>query len=183
MDKEIISISKNKSCVTILIPLGFDVDEVAKKMECEQLANRIAAIAKEMHIDYAVRASNHIRTAEISFTHEGKVTSQDEHDYEVKAIDFMSAVEKLELPQPDDDQKCPSHESNKIGNVEFVKKLLSDINLPSDNDNHVCGALVIDTTTHPFCPELTGWGQISYDLLKEMCEIYLQAYKEFDYDK
>lgn len=178
MDKEIISISKNKCCVTILIPLGFDVDNIAKKMECEQLANRITAIAKDLHVDYAVRANGNIRTAEISFTHEGRVTSEDEHKYEIKAIEFMKQIEKLDLPQPAPEPECPSHESDKTGDVEFVEKLLNDINLPSDDYRHVCGALIIDSSTHLFCPELTGWGRMSHDLLKEMCELYLKAHEE-----
>ena len=86
----------------------------------------------------------------------------------------MSEVDKLELQKPE--PECP-HESDEIGDVEFVEKLLHDLNLPSDDDRHVCGALIIDTTTHPFCPELTGWGKMSHDLLKEMCELYLKEHE------
>ena len=58
----------------------------------------------------------------------------------------------------------------------FVKTLLNDMNLPKDNDSHVRGALIIDRSTDSFCTELTCWGRMGYDLLKEMCQLYIKAH-------
>jgi hypothetical protein len=182
MKREIIP-PKGKACVTILFPLGDKDAKSVQKLDCESLQKHLNEIAKEFHCEYAVRLNGNTATAEIAFQHQGMLTDQDEHDYEVKAINFMTEVDKLELPKPEPklEPECPSHESDDeeiLSKKEFVEKLLHDLNLPKNDDRHVCGALIIDTTTHPFCPELTGWGKISYDLLKEMCEIYLKAHEE-----
>ena len=181
MKREIIPQPKGKSCVTILIPLGIKSSERALKLDDELLQKQLNELAKDTHCEYAVRLNGDTATAEIAFTHQGVITDQDELDYEVRAINFMSEIDKLELPKPE--PECTSHESDDeeektqdAETLEFVKKLLNDINLPLENDSHVCGALIIDRTTHPFCPELTGWGSLSYNLLKEMCELYLKAY-------
>lgn len=176
MKREIVS-RKGKVYVTILFPLGDKDSESVQKLDCESLQKHLNEIAKELHCEYAVRLNDNIATAEIAFQHQGMLTDQDEYDYEVKAINFMTEVDKLELPKPE----CLLHESDDeeiLSRKGFVEKLLHDLNLPENDDRHICGALIVDTTTYPLLPQVTCWGRMSYDLLKEMCELYLKAHEE-----
>lgn len=153
-----------------------------KKLTCDELAKRVDGLAKDFHVDWSVEGNENANIINISRTTTATIDDAFCHKLEMDATNFMSAIDKLELPKLE--PECPSHEdadeeekAQDAKTLEFVKTLLHDINLPSDNDSHVCGALVIDRTTHPLCPELTGWGHISYDLLKEMCELYLNNHK------
>ena len=110
MKREIIPQSKGKSCVTILIPLGTKSSERALKLDDELLQKQLNEVAKDAHCEYAVRLNGDTATAEIAFTHQGAITDQDEHDYEIKAINFMTEVDKLELQKPE--PECPSHEDS-----------------------------------------------------------------------
>lgn len=178
MKREIIP-PKGKACVTILFPLGDKDSESVQKLDCESLQQRLNEIARDLHCDYAVRLNGNIATAEIAFQHQGTITDQDEHDYEVKAINFMSEVDKLELPKPE--PECPSHESNgedtgEMSDKEFVQQLLHDIELPKDDEEHVIGAKIVcmGPCTIPWAVE---WGKMTHSLLKEMCELYIKAHE------
>ena len=170
---------KKQICCETTIELN---DEQFEKLTDNRLAKRVDSIIKELHIDWAINVQSGKNILSVTRTTTGPIDDEYRHNLEIAATNFMSAVEELQCKEPVREAECPSHESNNteegIRNLEFVKKLLNDINLPLDNDRHVCGAFIIDTTTHPFCPELTGWGSLSYDLLKEMCELYLAAHNK-----
>jgi hypothetical protein len=134
----------------------------------KDLKKRIDALAKDIHIDWFVNKEGDKPICSISRTYaQGReINNNDEMDVSMAATRFLSAISEMELPKPE--PECPSHESEAeqeeaqdVETVEFVKKLLNDINLPLENDHHVCSALII----------------VSYDLLKEMCELYLNNHK------
>lgn len=174
MKREIIP-PKGKACVTILFPLGDKDSESVQKLDCESLQQRLNEIARDLHCEYAVRLNGSTATAEIAFQHQGMITDQDEHDYEVKAINFMSEVDKLELQKPE--SECPSHavDAEEEQKLEFVKELLHDINLPDEDEDHVIGARILKYGPKNV-PFPLPWGKISSDLLKEMCQLYLDTH-------
>lgn len=152
-----------------------------QKLNCEQLLPELEKIAKKLEIYWAIELSANIEygTLAVSRTHENEIGNCEFSSIEKAAKEFLDAVDKLALPEPE----CPSNEpddeekAQDAETLEFVKELLNDINLPPNDDSRVRGALIIDTTTSPFCPELTCWGRLSYNLLKEMCQLYIKAYE------
>ena len=175
---ELIVLSDSQHRKLVLYEMGERLDGL------KELRKRIDSLAIDLHVNWSIESNGNVHIICIERTTTDPIDDAKYHDLEIAAANFMSAIDKLELPEPE----CPSHEPDKVNcdeeekaqdaeTLEFVKKLLNDINLPSDNPSHVCGALIIDTTTHPFCPELTGWGSLSYDLLKEMCELYIKAHE------
>lgn len=127
MKREIIPQPKRKSYVAILIPLGTKSSERALKLDDELLQKQLNELAKDACCEYAVRLNGETATAEIAFTHQGVITDQDEHDYEIKAINFMTEVDKLEFRKPE--PECPSHEDADETNAEklaFVDSLIED---------------------------------------------------------
>ena len=127
MKREIIPQPKGKSCVTILIPLGTKSSERALKLDDELLQKQLNELAKDACCEYAVRLNGETATAEIAFTHQGVITDQDEHDYEIKAINFMTEVDKLEFRKPE--PECPNHNNADQVNAEklaFIDSLIKD---------------------------------------------------------
>jgi hypothetical protein len=152
--------------VTVLIVLS---ESQLTKLESKDYRERIDNIAEDLNLEWAVETNGNVSQAAISRLCGLVVGSNTSHEIEMDAIAFMNAVDKLTLPSISSEEK--------ISDKEFVKKLLEDINTDKYDNRHVVGALVVDTTTDRFCPELTGWGQISHDLLKEFCELYLKTHE------
>lgn len=153
--------------VTVLIVLS---ESQVLKMESKDYRGAIDTIAKDLNLEWAVETNGNVSQAAISRLCGPVVGSNISHEIEMNAIAFMNAVDKLTLPSLEPEEK-------KEKDVKaFVSQLLHSINAPEDDDRHVVGALVIDKTTHPFCPELTGWGSISPSLLREFCELYIEKY-------
>lgn len=184
MKKRITIVSKgNKKalCYTALIVL---TDSQAQKLANESLLKQIDNVAIDLAVEWAVEVSGNYEILAVSRTTFSPIEEEMLKDIEKTAHEFLANVDKMELQKPE--PECPSHESDgeeKVQDVErnktleFVKKLLNDMNLPLDDDRHVCGAMIIDTTTHPVLIGPTCWGNISYDLLKEMCELYIKAHE------
>ena len=178
MKKRITMVSKGSKkalCYTALIVLS---ETQAKKLESPELVKTADNIAVDLGVEWAVEVSGNYDILSVSRTTFSPVDEEMLKDIEKVAHEFLAAVDKLEYDKKE--PECPSHPSNdeeEMAEKQFVEKLLNDINLPSDNVHHVCGALIVDTTTHPVCPELTGWGRLSYKLLKKMCELYLAAHE------
>lgn len=171
--------NKKALLLTYLVVLTASQEE---KLNCEPLLPDIERIAKRLEIDWAVELSANVEynTLAVSRVYETEIGECEFRNIENATHNFLDAIDRLELAKPIPEPKCPSHESEneeEMPKKQFVEKLLHDLNLPSDNASHVVGALIIDTTTHPFCPELTGWGRMSHDLLKEMCELYLKEHE------
>lgn len=175
MKKRITMVSKGSKkalCYTALIVLS---ETQAKKLESPELVKTADNIAVDLGVEWAVEVSGNYDILSVSRTTFSPVDEEMLKDIEKVAHEFLAAVDKLEC-----EPECPSHESTdekETVEKQFVEKLLHDLNLPLDNDSHVCGALIVDRTTSIFCPEITGWGKISYDLLKKMCELYIKAHE------
>lgn len=172
--------NKKALLLTYLVVLTASQEE---KLSCKPLLPDIERIAKKLEIDWAVELSANVEynTLAVSRVYETEIGEYEFRNIENVTHNFLEAIDRLDLPQPAPEPECPSHESEdeeEMQSKQFIEKLLHDLNLPSDDYRHVCGALIIDSSTSLFCPELTGWGHMSYDLLKEMCELYLKAHEE-----
>lgn len=154
----------------------------------EELRKGIDNLAKDLHVNWSIESNGNVHIICIERTTTDPIDDAKYHDLEIAATNFMSAIDKMELPKEKDEPECPSHEPDKVNcdeeekaqdaeTLKFVKKLLNDMNLPLDDGRHVRGALIIDTTTHPIFAEPTCWGNMSYDLLKEMCELYIKTHE------
>jgi hypothetical protein len=98
------------------------------------------------------------------------------HNAQINAINFMSFVDDLEV-ENDENALAPENKES-AETKEFVHALLTDLNLPKEDGDHVIGAVVVDRDSANFGLLLPGmgWGRIGYALLKEMCELYLKAH-------
>lgn len=169
MEYEIIS-----QGTSVLIRKEVDITEEEYKKAKKIEHKVILAIRKDLKLDLVSIYSNKIVFCKD--TDARKITDKDIRSFIHSIKDFFKWLKDYKIEEP----KCPTHDSEaevkNVKDLEFVKKMLEDINKPNDDPRHICGALVVDTTTSMFCPELTGWGKISYDLLKEMCELYVKTY-------
>lgn len=168
---------KKQMCVAELIVL---TNSQYEKLTDDVFAGRVDAIAKDCHIDWSIDETQNAHVINITRTTTNVVDDAFCHDLEIAATNFMSAIDKLEK-----EPECPSHENanltdEKRETVDFVKKLLHDINLPKEDEDRVIGGRILCYGPKNI-PLPIPWGKISGNLLKEMCELYLQAYKEFDY--
>mgnify|MGYP007069931612 CR=1 FL=1 len=146
-------------------------NEQKKKLENSTLQKVINNIQAEMDIEArSIRENGNISMSIISTTCDGYDNHQ-QHDLEIKHINFLRAVDQLEVPE---EEVKPKYKT-KDAQLAFVQELYHDLNSPIEDDRHVHGALVIDTTTHPFFQEITGWGRISGELLNEFCKLYIEA--------
>lgn len=159
--------------VTILIVL---TGSQLQKLENKDLRSRIDGLAGNFHLDWAVETNGNVHIAALSRMCGPVVGSEETHQIEIDATNFMSGIDKMELPLIEFD-KAEEDDMQAMKPLEFVKKLLSDMNLPSDNDRHVRGAMIVDTTTHLLFAAPTCWGNLAYDTLKEMCELYIKAHE------
>lgn len=175
MDKRINICSENSLLCEVIVVL---TDSQREKLESGKLREQIENIAKDMKLCWDVEKRGNISIAAVGRECGPVIGSEIMHQIEIDATNFMGAIDKLEIPADDIIHFDAEPEEKEIctDKVEFVKTLLHDMNLPSDDGSHVRGALIIDTTTQPFCPEITAWGKMSYDLLKEMCELYIEKY-------
>ena len=104
------------------------------KLNDKRLASQIEAIAKDLHIDWDVNnkkeKSNNSDFVDVYILTCSRVTTQDiddayQHDLEMAADNFMSAVEKLQIDEPE----CPNHDNAAQVNSEklaFVDSLIED---------------------------------------------------------
>lgn len=181
MKKRITIVSKgNKKalCYTALIVL---TDSQAQKLASESLLKQIDNMAIDLAVEWAVEVSGNYEILAISRTTFSPIEEEMLKDIEKTAHEFLANVDKLELQKPEstclaDESDDEEKKSQDAETLEFVEELLHDINLPHENDSHVCGALIIDTTTHSAFVESTCWGHMAYDLLKEMCELYINVH-------
>jgi len=175
MEKRI-SLADDSLLCEIMVVL---TDDQLEKMESEELREKIDNIAKDMHISWHVEKSVTQPIGVVGRKFPTPLHSAEMHSLEIVATNFMSAIEKLEL-QPliefGNEEKQHLETLEFVKKLSLVKKLLHDMNLPSDDDRHVRGALIVDKTTHPLVSGPTCWGMISHNLLKEMCELYLKEH-------
>ena len=143
----------------------------------EELRKSIDNLAKDLHVNWSIENNGNAIIC-IERTTTDPIDDAKYHDLEMAAANFMSGIDKLELPK--EEPECPSHESDgeeELTGEQFVEKLLHDLELPKEDTDHVVGAqvLCIGPKSLPFH---LPWGKIGYNTLKEMCELYLVAHKD-----
>ena len=142
----------------------------------EELRKSIDNLAKDLHVNWSIENNGNAIIC-IERTTTDPIDDAKYHDLEMAAANFMSGIDKLELPK--EEPECPSHESDgeeKTTTKQFIKELLRDLNLPTENRFRVIGAQVLCTGLN-CSPFFITWGKIGYDTLKEMCELYLAAHE------
>ena len=183
MKKKIQLVNKGQKkalCYSALIVL---TESQAKKLSCEQLIKQIDNMAIDMAIEWAVEISGNYEVLVISRTTFSPIEEEMLSDLEKTSHEFVQALDKLELPIPDEthepeDAPCPSHAVDAKGEqkLEFVKELLHDINLQDEDEEHVIGGQILCYGPKDI-PFPLRWGKISSDLLREMCELYIAAHE------
>ena len=161
---------KTMECTVLVVLTGSEVDI----LECPDLRSQIDNIAKDLHVRWAVETNGNVTHAAISKVLGPIGTSQEAHALEIKATNFMSAVDKLTLPVFDE-PKCPCHEDAEViaERLEFCKKVREDMD---DVENvHVIGAKLV-AGHEDIKPFVTDAGRIGATLLKELLDLYIEKY-------
>lgn len=147
-------------------------EEYAKAKRIETKV--IKAVREDLKLDLISFFSDKIVFCET--IESDRVTDKEVRAFIRKVKDFFKWFKDYKIEEP----KCPTHddeaEAKNMEDLEFVKKMLDDINLPDGDPRHIVGAIIVDTTTSKFLPEVTCWGRMSYGLLKDMCELYVKTY-------
>ena len=143
-------------------------------MESADLRQQIDNIAKDLHVRWSIETNGNVTQACISKLFSPIATSSDAHQLEIKATNFMSAVDKLTLPVFDE-PKCPCHEDAEViaERLEFCKEVRKDMD---DMENiYVIGTKLV--AGHKDCEGLiVGAGRIGPALLKELLDVYIEKY-------
>lgn len=150
-----------------------------EKLENEQLRQKIDNIAKDMRISsWVVENNGNVFVAAIGKEFESVIGSEEMHEVEIAATNFMGAIDKLELPTDpaEDDMKDPNLIHFDDGELGFVKSLLADLNLPREHEDSIVGAQILcyGPKNSPF---FSRWGKMCHGTLKEMCELYIKAHE------
>lgn len=165
---------KTMECTVLVVLTDSEVDI----LECPDLRSQIDNIAKELHVRWAIETNGNVTHAAISKVLGPIGTSHEAHALEIKATNFMSAVDKLTLPAFNE-ANCPSHEpANEDAEViaerlAFCKEVRKDMD---DMENfHVIGAALV--AGHKDCPDIVyKAGKIGTALLKELLDAYIEKY-------
>lgn len=160
--------------ISVLVVLSNTEQE---KLECSNLRPKIDTIAKDMRVDWAVETNNNVSMATISRMYGSNVGKEEENEMETAAINFMSAVSKLEfkeaLPAINDEQADQAVEDYK-----FIKKLVEDWEEKVDKDNDtiepgIAGFEIMANIANKFA---IPCGHIRGHLAKELCMSYLKVH-------
>ena len=178
MKKRITIVPKGNKKALCYAALAILTKSQAEKLSNESLLKQFDNMAIDMAIEWAIEMSGDYEILVISRTTFSNVEEEMLKDIEKTAREFLSNVDKLELPKVLKEPECPSHESEEeeMTNKQFVEKLLHDLELPKENADHVIGAqiLCIGSKSLPFP---LPWGKLGYDTLQEMCQLYLAAHE------
>lgn len=149
----------------------------AEKLACEELIKQIDNMSVDLGVEWAVEIHGNYEVLVVSRTTFSPIEEEMLSDLEKTAHEFLANVDKLELPEDKKEPECPAHavDSEEERKLEFVKELLHDINLPDEDEEHVIGAQIL-SYGHKNCPFTLPWGKISSDLLKEICQLYLDTH-------
>jgi hypothetical protein len=148
-------------------------------LESKDLLPKIENIAKDLHVRWAIEATDNEVNLAVSKVIGPIGTSEDAHELEIKATNFMSAVNKLTLPAFDEEKKEEKKEKeddwegddlNKDDELKFVNSLL-------DNIEDARGAMILHKGIPPVILALTEKAtMIGHYCLKRMCESYIEKY-------
>lgn len=165
---------KTMECTVLVVLTNSEVDI----LECPDLRSQIDNIAKDLHVRWAIEINGNVTHAAISKVLGPIGTSQEAHALEIKATNFMSAVDKLTLPVFDKED-CPTHEpANEDAEVlakelEFVKGIKEDL---GDSRGAVIAPIGIPLG---IAYALNGCSIIGHDCLARMIDAYI---KEYDHE-
>lgn len=139
-----------------------------EKLECKDLEKTITNIAKELHCDWAVEISSNVAMATISKQFGPVLGSTQEHEVELLATNFMTAISKLELPVALDTEP-----SKLEGELKFCKEVLNDFG-ETEEEFGILGAKL-------FCGPEDGslslpCGKIGRSLLRRMFESFIKVH-------
>ena len=172
--------SESPVIVTAVMYLTEEDQSLLEKLENPEYRNKIDAIAKDMHINWAVVKAydNENLNLEVSRAFDCTVTATDRVDVKKICIKFAENVSMLTLPAFNE-ANCPTHEpANEDAEViaerlEFCKKVRKDMD---DVENiHIIGARLV--AGHKTCkPLLVDTGSIGTALLKELLDVYIEKY-------
>lgn len=147
-------------------------------MESADLRQQIDNIAKDLHVRWSIETNGNVTQACISKLFSPIATSSDAHQLEIRATNFMSAVDKLTLPAFNE-ANCPTHEpANEEAEVlakelEFVKSLKKDF-------GDMRGALIMPHgIPEPIAFLTDNYCTVSPTCLRRMIDAYL---KEYDHE-
>jgi hypothetical protein len=157
---------------TLLCEIVFVLTESQReKLESGKLREKIDHIALDMHVCWSVEVNGNTTIGLIGRECWTVIDSDTMHQIEIDATNFMGAVDKLELPVNED--VIHFDDSTEL---DFVKQLLTDLNLPKEDEDSVIGAQILCYGPKNI-PFPLPWGKMSSDLLKEMCELYIKAHE------
>ena len=139
------------------------------KLECKDLEKAITNIAKELRCDWAIEVSDNVAIATISRQFGPSLGSIQEHEVELLATNFMSAISKLELPT---DEKKPEP-SQLEDELNFCKEVLNEFDETEEAFGTV-GAMLL-------CGPEDGsvqlpYGRINRSLLRKMFESFIKVH-------
>ena len=158
--------------ISVLVVLSATEKE---KLESPNLRPKIDAIAKDMHVDWAIETNSNVYMATISRMYGPIVGKEEEGEMETAAINFMSSLSKLELKKSlpaIDDEKA----DQAIQDYEFIKKLVEDWEGKVDEDTIKLGIAGFDIMVKIANRFAIRCGNIRRDLSKELCMCYLKVH-------
>lgn len=137
-------------------------DSEVKKFASKKLRNRINAAANDYHLQWAVECDN--STVLLTSRVATEFNAQDTHALEMDTTNFLAAIDKMELEEPEDNT------DNK--DVEFVKEVLQDL---EDGD---CMALALLAEIE-FGDNgiVLPYGNLSKKLAIKMCKCFIEHNK------
>lgn len=144
-------------------------DSEREKLESKDLEKTIANIAKELHVDWAIEVGGNVYIATISKQFGPVVGSAQEHEVELLATNFMSAISELELPR---DKKVKDPEPSQLEkDLNFCKEVLEDFD---GTIGGITGAdLIYGSKGHRY---QVIYGCISRSLLRKMFESFIKVH-------
>lgn len=161
--------------ISVLVVLSATEKE---KLESPNLRPKIDAIAKDMHVDWAIETNSNVYMATISRMYGPIVGKEEEGEMETAAINFMSSLSKLELKKSIpaiDDEKA----DQAIQDYEFIKKLVEDweeVVVVKGKDTIKPGIVGFTIMANVANRYAIPCGRVGHDLAKELCMCYLKVH-------
>ena len=157
-------------CIVVSVIIPLSPSEQAK-LESKDLELSINTIAKDMRVDWAVELSGNIATVAISQVFGKVVGDKESHELEIRATNFMRAIEHLELSKP-----MPSEEAKHNNDeYDFIKTLIdtweaTEKNAPTTGFAILAGVDILGLQAEMPCARIPG------PLAKELCMSYLKVH-------
>lgn len=165
---------KTMECTVLVVLTGSEMDI----LECPDLRSQIDNIAKDLHVRWAIETNGNVTHAAISKVLGPIGTSQEAHALEIKATNFMSAVDKLTLPVFDE-PICPTHEPANE-EAEVLAKELAFVKDLKEDSGDMRGALIMPYgVPEPLAFLTDNYWTVSPACLRRMINAYL---KEYDHE-